>query len=134
MKVTWDASTDTSIDEYRVFVKEAGYWDTEISDFFGNGTVTSDNKYQILPYDDINNWYRTYSPVATVGPQAPEKLGSTSSTQESDPSSANGATAADGTAGAADGKAIASGTDVNANAPAPSPARRALAGPNSEAS
>lgn len=72
MKVTWDASTDTSIDEYRVFVKEAGYWDTEISDFFGNGTVTSDNKYQILPYDDINNWYRTYSPVATVGPDVTE--------------------------------------------------------------
>ena len=72
MKVTWDASLDSNVDEYRVFIKEAGSWDTEISDFFGNGTVTSDKKYQIVPYDDINNWYRTYSPVATVGSDVTE--------------------------------------------------------------
>ena len=67
MKVTWDASSDSNVDEYRVFIKEAGYWDTEISDFFGNGTITSDKKYQTDHFDGASNWYRTYSPVATVG-------------------------------------------------------------------
>ena len=72
LKVTWDSSTDASVEEYRVFIKEAGYWDTEISDFFGNGTITSDRKYQIVPYDDITSWYRIYSPVATVSAQINE--------------------------------------------------------------
>ena len=66
MKVTWDLSSDSSVDEYSVFVKEATYWDTDVPDFFGNGTITSDKKYEIAFDESGTPNKRHYSPVATV--------------------------------------------------------------------
>ena len=66
MKVTWDLSSDSSVDEYSVFVKKATYWDTDVPDFFGNGTITSDKKYEVAFDETGTPNKRHYSPIATV--------------------------------------------------------------------